>query len=48
MLWTLLLILLVMWALGFGFGVVGNLVHILLIVALVVLVLQLMQGRRIA
>lgn len=47
MLWTLLLILLVMWALGFGFGVVGNLVHILLIVALVVLVLQLMQGRRI-
>jgi hypothetical protein len=48
MLWTLLLILLVMWALGFGFGVVGNLVHILIIVALVVLVLQLMQGRRIA
>lgn len=48
MLWTLVVILLVMWALGFGFGVVGNLIHILLVVALVVLVLQLVQGRRIA
>lgn len=46
MLWTLLLILLVMWALGLGFGVAGNLVHILLVVALVVLVVQLLQGRR--
>lgn len=36
MLWTLLLILLIMWALGLGFGVGGNLVHILLVVALVV------------
>jgi hypothetical protein len=47
MLWTLLLILLVMWALGLGFGVAGNLVHILLVVALVVLVVQLLQGRRV-
>jgi hypothetical protein len=47
MLWTLLLILLVMWALGIGFGVAGNLVHILLVVALVVLVLQFLQGRRV-
>ncbi len=39
MLWTLLVILLVLWALGFGFGVVGNLIHILLVIALVVLVL---------
>ena len=46
MLWTILLILLVMWALGFGFGVAGSLVHVLLIVALVVLVFQLLQGRR--
>ena len=46
MLWTLLLVLLVMWALGLGFGVAGNLVHILLVVALVVLVVQLLQGRR--
>ncbi len=47
MLWTILLILLVMWALGLGFGVAGNLVHVLLIVALVVLVLQVLQGRRV-
>jgi hypothetical protein len=45
MLWTILLVLLLLWALGFGFGVVGNLIHILLIVALVVFVLQLVQGR---
>jgi hypothetical protein len=48
MLWTLLLVLLIMWALGLGFGVAGNLVHLLLVVALVVLVVQLLQGRRAA
>lgn len=48
MLWTVLLILLIMWALGLGFGIAGNLVHLLLVVALVVLVVQLLQGRRAA
>lgn len=48
MLWTILLVLLIMWALGLGFGVAGNLVHLLLVVALVVLVVQLLQGRRAA
>ncbi len=47
MLWTVLLILLLMWALGFGFGVAGNLIHILLVVALVVVVINLLQGRRV-
>jgi hypothetical protein len=46
MLWTILLIVLVMWALGLGFGVGGNLIHILLVVALVVLIVNLIQGRR--
>lgn len=46
MLWTILVILLLMWALGIGFSVGGNLIHILLVVALVVLILNLMQGRR--
>lgn len=46
MLWTLLLILLLMWALGIGFSVGGNLIHILLVVALVILILNLLQGRR--
>jgi len=48
MLWTILLILLVLWALGFGLAgaAVGNLIHILLVVALVVLILQLVRGNR--
>ena len=45
MLWTLLVVLLLMWALGLGFGVAGNLIHILLIVALVVLIINVLQGR---
>jgi hypothetical protein len=46
MLWTVLLILLIMWALGLGFGVAGNLIHLILVVAVIVLVLQVLQGRR--
>jgi len=48
MLWTIILILLVLWALGFGFAgaAVGNLIHILLVIAVVVLVIQLVTGRR--
>ena len=50
MLWTIILILLVLWALGFGFAgaAVGNLIHILLVLALVVLAIQLITGRRAA
>ncbi len=49
MLWTIIIILLVLWALGFGIGgaSVGNLIHILLVVAVVVLVLQVIRGRRV-
>jgi len=46
MLRTILLVLLVMWALGLGFGIAGSLLHVLLVVAVVVLVLQFFQGRR--
>lgn len=48
MLWTIILILLVMWALGIGFGgaSVSGLIHILLGVALIVLIIQLVTGRR--
>ncbi len=47
MLWTIVIILLVLWALGFGFAgaAVGNLIHILLVVAVVVLILQVVRGR---
>ena len=49
MLWTIILILLVLWALGFSFAgaATGNLIHVLLVVAVVVLILQLVRGRRV-
>jgi hypothetical protein len=46
MLWTIVAILLIMWLLGFGFHIGGGLVHILLVVALVVIVINLLSGRR--
>jgi len=47
MLWTIIIILVVLWALGFGFAgaQVGGLIHILLVVAVIVLVVQLVRGR---
>jgi len=45
-LWTIVLILFVLWLLGFSFNIGGGLVHILLVVALVVLVYNLITGRR--
>jgi len=47
MLYTIAIILLVMWALGFGFHVAGGLIHIILVVALVVFVVQLITGRKV-
>lgn len=47
MLWTILIILLVLWALGFAFEVGGGLVHILLVIALIVLIYRLITGKRV-
>jgi uncharacterized protein DUF5670 len=48
MLWTILLVLLVLWALGLISGYTfGGVVHVLLVIALVILVIQLLQGRRV-
>lgn len=47
MLWTIILILLVLWALGFSFANTGGLIHILLVIAVVVLILQVVRGRRV-
>ena len=48
MLWTLVVVLLVMWALGLATSyTLGGLLHILLLIALVVAVVQLVQGRRV-
>jgi len=46
MLWTILVILFVLWLLGFSFHVGGSLIHLLLVIALVVLVINLLTGRR--
>jgi Family of unknown function (DUF5670) len=47
MLWTLALILVVLWLLGIVTSyTAGGLIHILLVVALIVIVVRLLQGRR--
>ncbi len=46
MLWALIVILLLLWLLGFTILHVGTLIHVLLVVAVVVLVYQLITGRR--
>lgn len=47
MLWTIFLILLILWLLGMVSSyTIGGFIHILLLVALVILVLQLISGRR--
>jgi hypothetical protein len=46
MLWTIFAILLVLWLLGFSFHVAGSLIHLLLVVAVIVLVFNLITGRR--
>jgi hypothetical protein len=47
MLWTVFVILLVLWLLGWiGFHALGAYIHIVLLLALIVLVIQLFSGRR--
>jgi hypothetical protein len=46
MLWTIVIVLLILWALGFSLSVGGSLIHLLLVVALVVIVINLVSGRR--
>ncbi len=48
MLWTIFVILLVLWLLGLVSGyTLGGVVHILLVIALIVLVVRLVQGRKV-
>jgi hypothetical protein len=46
MLWTIFAILLVLWLLGFSFHIAGSLIHLLLVVAVIVLLFNLISGRR--
>jgi hypothetical protein len=46
MLWTILAIVLVLWLLGLIGNIGGGLIHLLLVVAAVILIIQLVTGRR--
>jgi uncharacterized protein DUF5670 len=46
MLWTIIGILVLLWLLGFSFHIGGGLIHLILVVALIVFVVNLLTGRR--
>jgi hypothetical protein len=46
MLWTIFAVILILWLLGFSLHVAGGLIHLLLVVAFVVLIINLVSGRR--
>ena len=48
MLWTIIALLVVLWLLGLIGGVGGNLIHLLLVIAAIILIYQLITGRRVA
>ena len=46
MLWTILAVLMVLWLVGLIGGIGGSLIHMLLVIAAVVFLIQLFTGRR--
>jgi hypothetical protein len=48
MLWAIFVIVLILWLLGFSLHIAGSMIHLLLVVALVILVINLVSGRRAA
>jgi Family of unknown function (DUF5670) len=47
MLWTIAVVLLILWALGLVTGyTIGNFIHILLVIAIIVVLVRVIQGRR--
>jgi hypothetical protein len=46
MLWTIVAVLLILWLLGFSLSLGGSVIHLLLVIALVCVVINLLQGRR--
>jgi hypothetical protein len=47
MLWTLVAVFLILWLLGFSLSIGGGLIHMLLVIALVLVVVNLVSGRRV-
>jgi len=46
MLWTIIVVLVVLWLLGFSLHIGGGLIHILIVIAVIVLIFNLISGRR--
>jgi hypothetical protein len=46
MLWTIIVVLVILWLLGFSLHIGGSLIHILLVLAVIVLIFNLLSGRR--
>ena len=46
LLWTIVVILVILWLLGYGFGYLGSIIHILLVIAIIVVLVRIIQGRR--
>ncbi|MGB6387548.1 MAG: lmo0937 family membrane protein [Terriglobales bacterium] len=44
--WAIVAVLLILWLLGFGLHIAGSLIHLLLVVAVIVLIVDLLSGRR--
>jgi len=47
MLWTIVVVLLILWLLGFTFHIAGGIIHLLLVIAIVVGLIQLFTGRKV-
>ena len=47
MLYTIVVVLVILWLLGFSFHVAGGLIHLILVLALIMLVVQLLTGRKV-
>ena len=48
MFWTLIVLVLLFWVLGFALHVAGGIIHVLLVIALVLFLVNLLSGRRTA
>ena len=46
MLWTIIVVLFILWLLGFSLHIGGGLIHILLVLEVIVLIFNLLSGRR--
>jgi hypothetical protein len=46
MLWTIFIVVLILWLLGFTFHVAGAFIHLLLVLAVIILIFNLISGRR--